>query len=182
MATIADELNSISVEHGYTGAAPKTIAGAIDALADTLAGTDVEGKRTIAGAVKALAPYIGGGGSLGEIVGVNTDGTKATGIIIGVSTTPFDITSGETSSDVQGSIIDNVNVFITNGTFANSPSGCYIVVQATVSSGWTTDSLTVYDGSRSGQITSGFDCRVLDGSVFFTMQIPADGLVVDFGN
>ena len=62
MATIADELNAISVEHGYTGAAPKTIAGAIDALADTLAGTDVEGKRTIAGAVKALAPYIGGGG------------------------------------------------------------------------------------------------------------------------
>lgn len=62
MATIADELNAISVEHGYTGAAPKTIAGAIDALADTLAGTDVEGKRTIAGAVKAIAPYIGSGG------------------------------------------------------------------------------------------------------------------------
>lgn len=61
MATIADELNAISVEHGYTGAAPKTIAGAIDALADTLAGTDVEGKRTIAGAIHALAPYIGGG-------------------------------------------------------------------------------------------------------------------------
>lgn len=70
MATIADELNAISVEHGYTGAAPKTIAGAIDALADTLAGTDVEGKRTIAGAVKALAPYIGGGGTtLGPLVG-----------------------------------------------------------------------------------------------------------------
>ena len=69
MATIADELNAISVEHGYTGAAPKTIAGAIDALADTLAGTDVEERRTIAGAVKALAPYIGGGGggSLGEL-------------------------------------------------------------------------------------------------------------------
>lgn len=69
MATIADELNAISVEHGYTGAAPKTIAGAIDALADTLAGTDVEERRTIAGAVKALAPYIGGGGggSLGAL-------------------------------------------------------------------------------------------------------------------
>lgn len=68
MATIADELNAIAVEHGYTGAAPKTIAGAIDALADTLAGTDVEERRTIAGAVKALAPYIGsgGGGSLGD--------------------------------------------------------------------------------------------------------------------
>lgn len=62
MATIADELNAISVEHGYTGAAPKTIAGAIDALADTLAGTDVEERRTIAGAIHALAPYIGGGG------------------------------------------------------------------------------------------------------------------------
>jgi hypothetical protein len=67
MATIADELNAISVEHGYTGAAPKTIAGAIDALADTLAGTDVEGKRTIAGAIHALAPYIGGGGTRVEL-------------------------------------------------------------------------------------------------------------------
>lgn len=67
MATIADELNAISVGLGYTGPAPKTIAGAIDALTDTLAGTDVEERRTIAGAVKALAPYIGsgGGGSLG---------------------------------------------------------------------------------------------------------------------
>lgn len=62
MATIADELNAISVEHGYTGAAPKTIAGAIDALADTLAGTDVKSGRSISGAIHALAPYIGTGG------------------------------------------------------------------------------------------------------------------------
>lgn len=62
MATIADELNAISVEHGYTGAAPKTIAEAIDALADTLAGEDVDSGRSIASAIHALAPYIGTGG------------------------------------------------------------------------------------------------------------------------
>ena len=65
MATIADELNAISVEHGYTGAAPKTIADAIDALADTLAGEDVSSGRSIAGAIHALAPYIGTGGGEG---------------------------------------------------------------------------------------------------------------------
>ena len=63
IGTIASELVSIATEHGYEGPQDLTIAGAIDALADTLAGEDVDSGRTIAEAVRALAPYVGGGGS-----------------------------------------------------------------------------------------------------------------------
>ena len=96
MATIADELNAIGVEHGYTGAAPKTIAGAIDALADTLAGTDVEGKRTIAGTIHALAPYIGGGGGTrvelfnGTVTTEGSDGMYR-GLVLGNGTTADEV-------------------------------------------------------------------------------------------
>ena len=59
---IKEEITKIAVEHGYDGAKPKSIAQAIDALADTLAGEDVTGSRSIDGAIHALAPYIGSGG------------------------------------------------------------------------------------------------------------------------
>ena len=59
---ISEKLYEIAKKAGYDGAEPRTIAGAIDALADTLAGSDVDSGRTIAEAVGALAPYVGGGG------------------------------------------------------------------------------------------------------------------------
>ena len=184
MATIADELNAISVEHGYTGAAPKTIAGAIDALADTLAGTDVEGRRTIAGAVKALAPYIGTGGgtTLGALVEV---GASPSGEFH-VSTAPYDI-SGETSRDVGISIDSTTNVcmaYTTDEILA--PNGCYVAINNAVPVDWSTDSLGVYIGEEP--VTSGFECRVLPDGVnhsaaFFTMQIPEtdNGLYINLG-
>lgn len=186
MATIADELNAISVEHGYTGAAPKTIAGAIDALADTLAGTDVEGKRTIAGAVKALAPYIGGGGgtTLGALVDIEVSINPS---LFEVSTAPYDI-SGETYSDVVSSIVSTTNVCRTDGTdTVTAPNGCYVAIRSSVPSDWSTDSLGVYIGEEP--VTSGFECRKLtDGAnhwtAFFTMQIPetvSGGVGIDFG-
>lgn len=60
---IKEEITKIAVEQGYEGAKPKSIAQAIDALTDTLAGEDVKSGRSVVGAVKALAPYIGGGGT-----------------------------------------------------------------------------------------------------------------------
>lgn len=69
MASTKDEITAIAVEHGYAGAKPASIAGAIDALADTLAGEDVMGSRSISGAVKAIAPYIGSGGGGGAKTG-----------------------------------------------------------------------------------------------------------------
>lgn len=61
--SVAGEIMSIAVEHGYEGPRGLSIAGAIDALADTLAGEDVDsGGGSIAEAVRAIAPYIGSGG------------------------------------------------------------------------------------------------------------------------
>ena len=48
------------VSAGY----PRTVTGALDALADALAGSDVDGGHTIAEAVAAVGENIGGGGGL----------------------------------------------------------------------------------------------------------------------
>lgn len=62
--TIRSEYYELAKKLGYTGSEPSTTAAAIDALADTLAGSDVDSGRTIAEAVRALAPYIGGSGGV----------------------------------------------------------------------------------------------------------------------
>lgn len=60
---IAKEFIDIAVAHGYAGPQEElSVQEAIDALTDTLAGSDVDSGRTIAEAVRALAPYIGAGG------------------------------------------------------------------------------------------------------------------------
>lgn len=192
MASIKEEIAAIAVEHGYTGPKPKTIAGTIDALADTLAGEDVSSPRSIAGAIHALAPYIGSGGggaTLGPLAGMMAGGAKENEeITVYVSTTPYDITSGETYSDVLNPIYSSTNVLGTRGNNVSisAPSGCYVVILATVQNDWTTDSLNIHDAGYSQQITSGFECRVFSDeyytNVLFTMQIPTNGLIVDFGN
>lgn len=62
IGSIAAEIERIAVEHGYEGPTGMSIVGAMDALADTLAGEDVHGGATIAEAVRAIAPHIGSGG------------------------------------------------------------------------------------------------------------------------
>lgn len=66
MPTIKDAIVTIAKTAGYEGAEPQTIADAIDALTDTLAGSDVDSGKTIAEAIGVLAPYIGSGGGGGE--------------------------------------------------------------------------------------------------------------------
>ena len=79
MGRTLDELREVAVAHGYSGDEPKTIAGAIDALADTLAGEDIDSGRTIAEAVRALAPYVGGGApSIGFPMTIVVRGGKPT--------------------------------------------------------------------------------------------------------
>lgn len=70
--SIKSEILDIAKDNGYEGAA-QTITGAINALADTLAGEDVAGGRTVASAIHAIGPYIGGGGgtSLGAVVSMS---------------------------------------------------------------------------------------------------------------
>lgn len=142
--------------------------------------TETAGTYTIV----AYTENSSGGTTLGELADVSViEGGDS--ITIYVSTTPYDITSGETYSDVDDSVYNNTNVLNAPINYVNVPSGCYVVIYTSLpTTEWATDRLTVYDGSREQQITSGFECRVLEDSssanVFFTMQIPADGLAVNF--
>lgn len=59
--TIAQAFNDITTAQGGTPNAGGTIAGAIDALNDTLAGSDQPSANTIEGAIRLLGAHIGGG-------------------------------------------------------------------------------------------------------------------------
>ena len=60
--TIASAFNEIAVANGGTADNSGTIAGAVDALTDALAGSDVAQGATIEDGVRVLGEYIGGGG------------------------------------------------------------------------------------------------------------------------
>jgi hypothetical protein len=70
--TIVSEINAIVTENGGTASTDGTIIGALDALADTLAGENVERQNSITKAIEALAPYISGG-SFGPLQSVIVD-------------------------------------------------------------------------------------------------------------
>lgn len=83
---IKEEITKIAVEQGYEGAKPKSIAQAIDALTDTLAGEDVKSGRSVVDAIRKYAPYVGGSGGGGGRVElfnetVTTVGGYATAIL-----------------------------------------------------------------------------------------------------
>ena len=62
--TIAQAFNEIAVAQGGTPSTRGTIAGAIDALNDALAGSDQASAQTIEDAVRLLGQNIGGGSSV----------------------------------------------------------------------------------------------------------------------
>lgn len=65
--TIASAFNEIAVAQGGTANPSGTIAGAIDALNDALAGSDQQQAKTIEQAVRLLGEHIGGGGGGGDV-------------------------------------------------------------------------------------------------------------------
>ena len=62
--TIASAFNDIAVAQGGTANKSGTIAGAIDALSDALAGSDVKSPQTIEGAVRMMGEHISSGGGI----------------------------------------------------------------------------------------------------------------------
>ena len=73
--TIASAFNDIAVANGGTADNSGTIAGAVDALTDALAGSDVAQGATIEDGVRVLGEYISGGGGGGTVdVYTNFDG------------------------------------------------------------------------------------------------------------
>ena len=71
--TIASAFNEIAVANGGQADTSGTIAGAVDALTDALAGSDVAQGATIEDGVRVLGEYIGGGGG-GAAIGGNMIG------------------------------------------------------------------------------------------------------------
>lgn len=65
--TIASAFNDIATAHGGTPSDSGSIASAIDALNDALAGSDQEAAQDIEGAVRLLGQHIGGGSASGTI-------------------------------------------------------------------------------------------------------------------
>lgn len=115
--TVVGEIMRIAVEHGYEGTQIKTIAGAIDALADTLAGSDVDSGSTVAQAVRALAPYIGSGGG-GVELGALQNGIRITTTIPAVG--DYDGSSGV---NIESAKAGNIVVFGSDSeNVANVPS------------------------------------------------------------
>ena len=74
--TIASAFNEIAVAQGGTANNSGTIAGAIDALNDALAGSDQEAAQSIEAAVRLLGQHInagGGGGGTAKCYIINDD-------------------------------------------------------------------------------------------------------------
>ena len=69
--TIAQAFNEIAVANGGTASTSGTIAGAIDALNDALAGADQESAQTIEDAVRLLGQHIGSGAAYGNVVNID---------------------------------------------------------------------------------------------------------------
>lgn len=90
--SVKSEVLDIAREHGFDGNA-RTTTEAFNALADTLAGSDVDGGRTVASAIHALGPYIGGGGGGG--VGAGFTLTARTANWSGVTPMFADTMSGD---------------------------------------------------------------------------------------
>ena len=65
--TIAQAFDEITVQHGGTASKSGSIASAIDALNDALAGSDQQAAQDIEGAVRLLGQHIGGGSASGTI-------------------------------------------------------------------------------------------------------------------
>lgn len=74
--TIANAFNEIAVAQGGTASTSGTIAGAIDALNDALAGSDQDAAATIEDAVRLLGQHIssGGGGATKHSITCKVDG------------------------------------------------------------------------------------------------------------
>ena len=62
MTTVAKEIMNLARKAGYEGEDKTNVVKAIDALADTLAGENLEQATNVAAAIKKLQPYVGGGG------------------------------------------------------------------------------------------------------------------------
>lgn len=103
--TIANAFNEITAAQGGTPNYSGTIAGAIDALNDALAGSDQPSVQTIEGAVRLLGEHIGGGGLvLGRLLNVANASEEDITFVV---TASDDMDDGMTADPVCESVMAN---------------------------------------------------------------------------
>lgn len=144
--TIAQAFNEITIAQGGTPNNGGTITGAIDALNDTLAGSDQAQGRTIEDAVRLLGQHIGGGSS------INVEALTAT--------------ENKTYTAPEGKAYSPVTVNVAGGASFGDPQRLYVLTRLG-SNIAVNDEFFVYQESSqlpiceisSGDnvITSGFD-------------------------
>lgn len=120
--TIASAFNEIAVANGGTADNSGTIAGAVDALTDALAGSDVAQGATIEDGVRVLGEYIGGGGgvSLGNAV-YDTFYSSATIPVVGGNVPEDSYNVGVAATNADGEPVISVE-----GTIMEIRAGLYI--------------------------------------------------------
>lgn len=146
--TIAQAFNEIAVAQGGTASTSGTIAGAIDALNDALAGSDQQAAQTIEDAVRLLGQNIGGGSS--------------------VTVESLTATENKTYTAPEGKAYSPVTVNVSGGVssysiycMVNDESAPSIVypAKATNEGNWEQDGNSALDEAYAGQmlyIPSGF--------------------------
>lgn len=105
--TIAQAFNEITIAQGGTPNGGGTITGAIDALNDTLAGSDQAQGRTIEDAVRLLGQHIGGGSS--------------------VTVEALTATENKTYTAPQGKAYSPVTVNVAGGASFGDPQSYYML-------------------------------------------------------
>lgn len=175
--TIASAFNEIAVAQGGTADNSGTIAGAVDALTDALAGSDQPAPQTIEQGVRMLGEHIGGGGG-----GV----AVATG-----SFTPATAGATETfTTDYNGTGYPVIGVVYVDGGYANESNqkNTEWVMHATKNAiglftfcKYNTDTTPTYTGSTP--VRNGLSCCAAyrsSDSVIFNMSAVNSSLTNTF--
>ena len=108
--TIAQAFNEITIAQGGTPNGGGTITGAIDALNDTLAGSDQAQGRTIEDAVRLLGQHIGGGSS--------------------INVEPLNVTENDTYTAPEGKAYSPVTVDVAGGASFGDPQSYYMLASS----------------------------------------------------
>ena len=121
--TIAQAFNEITIAQGGTASTSGTIAGAIDALNDALAGSDQQAAQSIESAVRLLGQHIGGGGSSVTVEALTATENKTYTAPEGKAYSPVtvNVSGGGAESEVY---LWNVN---NDENFGTMPSAIYCV-------------------------------------------------------
>lgn len=125
--TIASAFNEIAVANGGQADTSGTIAGAVDALTDALAGSDVAQGATIEDGVRVLGEYIsgGGGGSISSTVYRVFDKSASAPVVGGIEPDDESYNIGQTlygANDVICAAIGNITVARAGFYFISEPN------------------------------------------------------------